>query len=509
MEVPNTTVPNKGDSLNRATRRITKRVVAAIARRVAPGRKDLPLATWHLYRDAAGILCLGPVGLRDLMARAGSPLHVVDAETLVNNAARFTARPPGASHSCEVFCSYKTSPIPGVLRFLHDRGLGAEVVSAYELWLALRLGVDPQSIVYNGPAKSEQSVISALDAGIGLININSRPEIERLASLARRRGRRPNVGIRVVVPGGVGGQLGEPIDTGAALKAFGEALRFPDLRVVALHSHFNGPIATAAQLEGFLSGLLGFADKLHDEFGLTLDVLDVGGNLTCPTVSPLQSRARRLAVTLGCEPRLRSPDSVLSIDEYVARVVQRVESHFAERGRPVPRIFVEPGRALTSNAQMLLCSAMSIRDPDETGIRWAVLDVGIHAAEPLATELHQLFPVTSRYKAQTQLYRLTGPSCMLSDQLYPAWRLPELLPGDGLAIMDTGAYFVAFSAPFSFPRPAVVMIDGESERTLRSAETFEDLVALDAIEEIEGPRRPTVLPLETSAPTVFRRSGTR
>ena len=76
---------------------------------------------------------------------------------------------------------------------------------------------------------------------------------------------------------------------------------------------------------------------------------------------------------------------------------------------------------------------------------------------------------------------------MLSDQLYPAWTLPELARGDGLAIMDSGAYFVAFSAPFSFPRPAIVMLDGTREQLLRRAETFDDLVALDG--ECGAPRR--------------------
>ena len=406
-------------------------------------------------------------------------MHLVDADTLALNGARFIACPPGAKRGCEVFCSYKTNPVPGILEFLHARGLGAEVVSEYELWLALRLGVHPRAIVYNGPSKSEESLVSALRSGIGLINLNSRSEIEQLALLARKVGRRPNVGIRVVVPGALGGQLGERIDTGAALDSFREALRSEDLHVVALHSHFNGEIVSPSQLDAYLSALLSFADELHERLGLNLRIFDVGGNLTCATVSRLSLQARRLAVTLGCEPRLRRPDSVLSIDDYVRRVVARVESHFAERHWPTPRIFVEPGRALTSNAQMLLCQVIDVRDADEMGLRWAVVDAGIHIAEPLGTEWHQLLPICPRPGASPHLYRLTGPSCMVSDQLYPAWTLPELAPGDGLAVMDTGAYFVASSTPFSFPRPAIVMLDRGRERELRCAETFDDLVALD------------------------------
>jgi diaminopimelate decarboxylase len=117
-----------------------------------------------------------------------------------------------------------------------------------------------------------------------------------------------------------------------------------------------------------------------------------------------------------------------------------------------------------------------------------VLDAGVHIAEPLVNEWHQLFPIGPSSGAKPSLYRLTGPSCMISDQLFAAWTLPELAPGDGLAVMDTGAYFVACSNPFSFPRPAIVMLDRGRERELRRAERFEDLVALDS--EWGARRRP-------------------
>src|SRR5580704_18121882 len=88
----------------------------------------------------------------------------------------------------------------------------------------------------------------------------------------------------------------------------------------------------------------------------------------------------------GSPPR---GDSRLRAELQSSRVAGRVEAHFAERDLPVPRIFVEPGRALTSDTQMLLCRAVTVRKPDETGIRFAVLDVGMHVAEPLTTEWHQ------------------------------------------------------------------------------------------------------------------------
>jgi diaminopimelate decarboxylase len=473
---------------------VAKRSIERVARRLAPHRRDLPMSTWGLAQDAKGALMLHRVGLEGLLRRWGSPLHVVDAVRLAENAARLQAVPRGATRGCDVFCSYKTNPVPGVLRILHAQGLGAEVVSPYELWLAMRLGVDPSSIIFNGPAKSADATTLALQQDVGLINVNSRTELAPLAALARRLGKRPTIGIRVVPPGGVAGQFGERIDNGAALAAFREALRYPELRVAAIHSHYGREIVSQSQLDGFLSALLDFSDELWERLFLRIETLDIGGSLACPTVSPLSWPARRMATTLGCEPAPRNPESVLSIDSYVERIVSRVERHYAEGLRQMPRIVIEPGRALMSNTQMLLCRVIAIRDVDDAGITGAVLDAGLHVAEPMGSEFHQLYPLAPRRRSARRLYRLSGPSCMLSDQVCAAWRLPELAVGDGIAIMDTGAYFVPLASCFSYPRAGVVAVDQAGERALRRPETFHDLIALDVDEtgtfDIVPERRP-------------------
>ena len=254
---------------------------------LAPGRRDLPLSSWRLERDAAGALRLHGAPLAGVLERWGSPVHVVDAARLADNAARFLARPPAAATPLEVYASYKTNPVPGVLARLHRAGFGAEVVSPYELWLALRLGVAPERIVYNGPAKSEASLELALARGVGLVNVNARSELAPLAAVARRLGVRPRVGVRVTVPGTWGGQFGERADTGAALAAFREAAALPELRLVALHAHLGGELADAAGLEAFLGGVLGVADQVRERLGVALEILDLGGNLACPTTRKL------------------------------------------------------------------------------------------------------------------------------------------------------------------------------------------------------------------------------
>lgn len=435
------------------------------------------MTEWNLTETQTGNLALGGHEIEELMEEYGSPLHVVDAARLEANARDFQARPHGSSKGCEVYYSYKSNPIPGVLQKLHAEGIGAEVISEYELWLALKLGVPPEKIVYNGPAKSPASVRESLVRGIGLLNFNSREEIAFTAHLARTLGTRPRVGIRAVVPGGWGGQFGEPIETGAAFQAFSEALHWPDLNVVALHAHRGGEIATAEQLDAFVDGVLAFADTLYARLGLSLEILDFGGSLACPTTSPLDYRQLRLNRAFGSDLLPRSPREVLTISEYTRLLLQRVEDHYHRAGRPVPRIFVEPGRSMTANTQLLACRVTNVKRSAK--LPHAILDAGINVAASCQSTYHQILPLGRARSIRRETYRLVGPICTPSDVLYWGWELPELVPGDALAIMDTGAYFVPFATSFSFPQPGVVMVDGDEVVPLRRAERFEDLVGLD------------------------------
>jgi diaminopimelate decarboxylase len=288
------------------------------------------------------------------------------------------------------------------------------------------------------------------------------------------------MGVRVCVPGGWSGQFGERVDTGAALAAFREALAVPDLRVVALHAHLGGEIASMERLHRFVGAVLAFTDELRKTFGLELEILDFGGSLACPTVAPRSERDLRLAGAFASDVPSRAPRSVLSIDDYVAHIVGSVGDHYRARGRPAPRIFLEPGRAMTANAQMLLCTVMQVRDPDPQGITWAVLDAGINVAESVRSEFHQLFAIGApRAGARPRVYRLTGPTCTPGDVLFRAWHLPELVTGDALAIMDSGAYFVPYSTSFSYPQPGIAMVEDGQAWLLRRKETYEDLIARD------------------------------
>ena len=456
--------------IGRATRRARAVAVARIGPIVAgrqPIRTDIPPATWGVEIGSNGTLWSDGLDLAAVAAEHGTPLHVVRGDRLDANAA--------AVDAADVFYSYKTNPVPVVLNRLHARGVGAEVISPYELWLAVRLGVPGERLIYNGPAKSPDSIRMAIRHGALLVNANSVSEASLVARLAADERRVVSLGLRVTVPGSWGGQFGIT-SMEAAAGATRAALDSPWVDLRSLHVHRGITIRDAATMEVYVREVLDRAAELRRRTGWTPAILDLGGSLACPTVAAVPWRQFRFNRALGTDLIPPDPASCLAIADAATIAAELVGADAAAAGYPVPRIVLEPGRALTGDTQFLLTSVVDVNDGP---LPHAVLDAGINIAEPVTSEYHQLFSVTAPGVPATTGYRLVGPICTPADVLVNHWRLPPLAPGHVLAIMDTGAYFVPFSTTFSFPKPAIVVQDGPELRVARRAETYDDIVSLD------------------------------
>ncbi|MEW2549690.1 alanine racemase [Streptomyces sp. NPDC047002] len=430
--------------------------------------RSLPPGLWGLA-CAGGELSLEGTALAGLAERWGSPLFVVDGAAVEENVRRFRRVPPGGSVEVDVFYSYKTNPVVELLRRLSGLGVGAEVVSPYELWLARRLGVEPSRIVYNGPGKTPAFARTLVDSDLLVTHLNHREEIGVLARAAAERGRRTAVGIRVATSDSWSGKFGVPIAGGRALAAYEEALACASLRVVGVHAHRGTAIEDADTLVRFVREVLEFCDTLHARLGLDVELLDLGGSLAAPTVLPLD------ASTLPVGEQVAGR---LSVEEYLGVLVGEVEAHFGRAGRPAPRVLLEPGRAMTADTQLLLCRVASLNAAGP-GPAHAILDAGENIAHILHREYHEIFHTGRWGQGPALPYVLDGPTCSPMDRLRDAVELPLLRVGDTLAVMDAGAYLVPFSNSFCFPQPGIVLLDGGRETLIRRPETYEDMIARD------------------------------
>lgn len=453
---------------------VRERVHAWVMQRRAPRR--IPWSHWGYAAHDDGMALHG-VSLESLAREFGSPLHVLDVLRLLANFDAFLAG--GRTLAPTVCCSVKTYPVPGMLALLVARGAQAEVISEHEVWMARQLGLTAPQLIYNGPAKSDTSLEWAVAHGIKAIHLNHREELQRVAAIARRLDRRVRVGFRVT-GSGVAGQFGVPMADPATIDVIREAMHEPNVELVSLHCHRGTYMRTAAELSSHVEPMLAFARQLRDVLGWECAMLDVGGALAVPSVAPLAGRSGRLARTFGVPADAPDLAATLTPATYSALVCDRVAEFCAQHAMAVPEVVMEPGRALSADAQALVSTVLELRT--DHPFSYAVTDVGTAVAPGACHEYHQMGVAHRATTGDDRrlVYRIVGPICHLGDVASLAWELPVLARGDRLVMMDTGAYFISDASSFSFAQPGVVAVFGDgTTRLLRRTETSDDMVRRD------------------------------
>lgn len=460
-----------------------KRVIKRLLRQDAEVRAGHPLLPelWGCSVSADGQLEIDGAAVGDLVAQFGTPLHVVNDSRLIATFQDFQESFRNVYPNLILGTSYKTNPLPYVISTLHEHGSYAEVISSFELWLALELGVPVDRIIVNGPGKDDRMLQMAVQHGVQIINIDGPAEIAKIARLARQNGIRQQVGLRVTTSVGWSSQFGLSIASGAAIKAFREISSCPELIPVGLHLHLGTGIQTLDTYRQAVQEVLDFAALLDRELGVKISYFDLGGGFGVPTVRGKSDWDLRM-VSLGYPPREPLPASVPKPKDFAAALAAQFEQLRGletESGEP-PTVVLEPGRAITSSGQVLLLSVIGKKQgPD--GRPYIIVDGGKNITMPLEWETHKIYAATKMTDTATQSTNVFGPLCHPGDVIAKNEPLPELGEGDILAIMDAGAYFIPNQTNFSNPRPAVVSVSGGERKLVRKRERFEDIVSLDVM----------------------------
>lgn len=443
-------------------------------------REALSYSLWGLTVSQRGHLVIGGCDTVELAEKYGTPLFVVDEARLNKNYKDFYTSLKSQEIDFEIYYSYKTNPVPGILRVLHEYGIGAEVISPYELWLALKLGVVPEKIVYNGPNKSDEGLRCAIERNINLINVNSFNEIDKIEDIAKELRAKPRVGVRVSTTSGWSNQFGFGIKSGDAFKAFEKLSRTNSVQVVGIHVHLGSGIRNTAIYETATEDITDFMHALKEKLNVTIRYLDIGGGFGVPTVKS----------TSGIETRLHHdffrpvtpPDAGVapSIELFIRKIVNKMKQKCDQYKLNLPVLLVEPGRAMTSNAQILLSKIGDLKTGKD-GYQIALTDAGINLTHPMSWEYHEIFAANKMKDECNQFYGIAGPICTPTDLFVKNKQLPSLEVGDILSIMDAGAYFTSFSTNFSFPRPAILMVAEGKSWIIRQKEKYEDMTQLDGL----------------------------
>ena len=427
-------------------------------------------------RSDSGEITIGGVGVTALVKEYGSPLFIFDEEHVRNRARSYLAAFNNSQIPTEVYYASKAFLSTKVAKWLTEEGLGIDVCTDGELEVALRAGVKPERILFHGNNKSVSELEKAVKVGVGRIVVDSLIEIERLNQIAAVNGVTAQVLVRITV--GVEAhthdaiatahedqKFGLSIASGAAIDAVESVIAAPALSLLGLHSHIGSQIFDASGFEIAAHRVIQFAAEVRNKFDFTVPEINVGGGMG-------------IAYVDGDDP--------INVEHMAKAIHDIVSTECHAANFPIPKLAVEPGRAIIGGAAVTVYEIGTVKPvdvSDEVTRNYISVDGGM--SDNIRTALYDAqytVTVASRNSSgKLHAARVVGKHCESGDIVVRDAQLPaDLTPGDLLAVAATGAYCRAMASNYNYlPRPAVISVKNGQSQVLLRRETLDDVLSLD------------------------------
>ena len=406
---------------------------------------------FHYHNDA---LFCEDVPLERLAKEQGTPCYIYSHATLTRHFQAFDQAFAAVPHL--IAFAMKANSNLAILRLMASLGSGADIVSGGELFRALQAGIAPSKIVFAGVGKSPEEIAYALDSDILLFNVESPAELQAINDVARGKGLRARVALRVnpdidpqthpyITTGLKKSKFG--IGADRALEEFTTAAALPNVEVIGVHAHIGSQLTQVSPFVDSLKRVVGLIETLKSR-GIPVRYLNIGGGL---------------GITYSDEtPPLPT--------EYADAIMPLLQASQCE-------IIMEPGRVIAGNAGVMLTHVLYIK---ETGAKnFAIVDAAMNdlLRPSLYQAHHDILPVRQVPNASEAVFDVVGPVCESGDFLAQGRTLPAVKAGDLLAVMSAGAYGFTMASNYnSRPRVPEILVKGAESYVIRDRETFDDLV---------------------------------
>jgi diaminopimelate decarboxylase len=391
----------------------------------------------------------------------GESFYIFDSETFRRNWEDFRDAFRRIYTRTQLAYSYKTNYAPAICRYVDRWGGWAEVVSILEYELAIRLGVEPGRILFNGPYKRESHLLRAFEAG-STVNVDSFYEILQIERIARVHPElQLAVGLRCAFP--VEGHPTTRFGLDVEGDEFSESVRrleqLPNASLSGLHCHFM-PEGRKATTYGEIARRM--IDLTHRVFrDSPARFVDLGGGFFSRMPPELEAQ-------FG--------GSVPDFADYA----EALASPFAEAfpGSVGPDLILEPGMALIADAMQFVARVVDVKETRER--RTALLAGSVYNVRPTKSPRNLPLRHVSGDSPTDRRARgpldLVGYTCMEDDVLHRNFE-GEIAVGDFVVFENVGAYTLVLKPPFILPSPPVLELDsdGGALREVRRAETLDDL----------------------------------
>lgn len=394
--------------------------------------------------------------LNSISSKYGDSFYLLDSNRFENNYRDLSASFKKYYPKFNIAYSYKTNYTPKLVRIVNRLGGYAEVVSDMELEIALRSGVDPERVIWNGPIKNPAKVKELLLAG-GTVNIDSVYEIDNIRNIAEENPNTVlNLGVRLNydVGDGVLSRFGFDIDDNNFDYVFSIIKKTPNIKLINLQAHFakRAPEYWTARAKGMLN----IYDKVVSKYGLRPERLDIGGGIYGKMPKSLQSQ-------LGIGD--------ITYNDYASRAAKLFADYFKD-DPDAPWLFIEPGSAVAGDCMRFVCQVKTIKT-----VRSKTIATVIGSQKNISMNgINPPMEVVPGGNNQSYVERadIVGFTCIEGDVLQKDYSGP-LAIGDYIVISNCGSYSLVMKPPFILPNFPVLELCDDKVEVVKREENFDDI----------------------------------
>lgn len=422
--------------------------------------------------NSKGHLTIGGCDTLELASAYGTPLYVMDEQTIRNNCRRFrkSIEENYQGRGLALYAS-KALSCKEIYRIVADEGLGIDVVSGGELYTAIQAGFPMERVVFHGNNKTAEEMRMGLEHGIGHFVVDNLFELDMLNSIAASMNQTAKIMLRVkpgidahthsfIQTGQIDSKFGVALENGEAMQAVKEALALSNIELMGLHCHIGSQIFDIEPFELAAKVMVTFLRDIKAETGVEIKELNLGGGFG---IQYLES------------------DNPQPGENYMHRVAGIVNNACTEYGLSTPFIYIEPGRSVAGPAGLTLYTVGCVKTIEN--VRTYVAIDGGMADNPRYILYQSDYDVLVADRAsEPKDFKATiaGRCCESGDLIQENTMIQKPQPGDTLAVLATGAYNYSMSSNYNrLPRPAVVMVKDGAARVIVKRETYEDMVRND------------------------------
>ena len=418
-----------------------------------------------------GNLSIGGCDLTELAEKYGTPLYVLDEET-IRAVCRDYKKAFSKYKKVRMMYASKALCTMGTSVLISSEGFGFDVVSGGEIYTLHKAGIDMSNVLFNGNNKSIDELNLALDLGVGRISVDNFLELSLLNELAKSKNLVANILLRITP--GIECHTHEYIQTGHLDSKFGFDLTqideavdlilntYSNLKLHGLHAHIGSQIFETKVYHDEIEILIKELSRLDEKFNLKLDEFNIGG---------------------GLGVKYTEKDVPPSTYEIADVIINSLNENIQKYKIEPPTVFLEPGRSVISTAGVTLYTLGSSKQVPH-GKKYVAVDGGMaDNIRPAMYEAEYIAQIANKPDFElSQNVTIAGRFCESGDILIKDINLPEIEEGDILCVFNTGAYNYSMASNYNrVQKPAMVLVNNSQSDIIVNRETLEDLISKDIV----------------------------